>query len=182
MHLTSETSAQLLSSQALNCCRPSESKAQPDRAKSIQTEASTCILGGQQAAHLIHGGEALLLCQRQLSGWGEAPLLQYNYLRHCQHTMKPQKIPSLPPWRTSLHCLHNTCHLRFAQTPTYCPTCAFRLLEGFKALQRMRTGQETSVTGWMRVKGRGLPWHQLPQGEQPRHRLPHRIRKSRHRP
>ena len=63
------------------------------RRESMQTEASTCILGGQQAAHLIHGGEALLLCQRQLSSRSEAPLLQYNHLRHCQHTIRPQKSP-----------------------------------------------------------------------------------------
>lgn len=44
------------------------------------TEAHACVLGGEQAAHLVHVPEGLLLCQRQLCSRGEAPLLQHNHL------------------------------------------------------------------------------------------------------
>ena len=53
----------------------------------MQAAASTCILGRQQARHLIHRGEAILLRQRQLSSWSEASFLQHDHLQHCQHTI-----------------------------------------------------------------------------------------------
>ena len=59
----------------------------------MQAAVSTCILGGQQARHLIHGGEAILLCQRQLGSWREATLLQHNHLHHCQHIITTAATP-----------------------------------------------------------------------------------------
>ena len=111
----------------------------------MKAAASTCVLGGQQARHLIHAGEALLLCQRQLSSRREAAFLQHNHLHHCRHT-----ITTAATLNTAFRALNAQSGIHLS---VQSPDMSHRLLEGFRALRRTVDRCESKMTqgrrgGW----------------------------------
>ena len=101
--LGADAAAKLLVASHVQACSYGR-RAAPNRT----SQGRTCVLGAQEAAHLIHLPEALPLIQRQISRRCEAPFLQNNHLQPTQQYAHP----------CNLRCCHDKATLNLRATGT----------------------------------------------------------------